>query len=68
MDRDDIVLTKKPSRRELLRVIGVLQGKIGRATAYHANDRDPNGFEKAQVELAKAFDLCIRARSFDPPT
>lgn len=61
-------IESKPNRRQLLRVIGELQDLIGRANALHANDRDPNGFEKAQAALDEAFQLCLDARSFDPPT
>lgn len=61
-------ITKKPSRRELLKVVSELQDLIGEAVAAHANDRDPDAFVKVQTPLEKAFELCIQARSFDPPT
>ena len=38
-------MKRKPTRRDLLIVIGRLQDLIGKATAAHGNDRDPNGFE-----------------------
>ena len=60
-------LTKKPSRKDLLRVITELQGMIGNALGLHWNDRDPQGHENGQRLLQEAHDLCIRARSFDPP-
>jgi hypothetical protein len=61
-------ITKKPSRRELLKALSELQALIGDAIAAHANDRDPDAFVKVQTPLEKAFELCIQARSFDPPT
>jgi hypothetical protein len=61
-------VTKKPSRRDLLKVITELQSSIGEAMHLHANDRDLNGYEKAQVILEAAHELCIEARSFDKPT
>jgi len=63
-----MMLKKKPSMKELLVIITTLQGHVGKALACHANDRDPNGYEKGQDELEKALELCINARSFDPPT
>lgn len=61
-------ITKKPSRRDLLKVVTELQTLISRAHTLHGNDRNPNGFEQGQKTLDKAFDLCLKARSFDPPT
>lgn len=49
----------------LLRVISELQGLVGRASSYHANDRDRNGHEKGQACLHTAHELCIEASSFD---
>nr|WP_280971437.1 hypothetical protein [Cupriavidus gilardii]WDE72675.1 hypothetical protein [Cupriavidus gilardii] len=61
-------ITKKPTRKELLMVITELQGLIGRAMARHGNDRDRDGYEKGQKLLEQAHELCIQARTFDPPT
>lgn len=61
-------ITKKPSRRDLLKVITELQTLISRGRSLHANDRNPHGFEQGQNVLNEAFELCIAARSFDPPT
>ena len=61
-------LTKKPSRRELLKVVTELQSLIGDALGAHYNDRDPNAFHKVKAPLDKALELCVHARSFDPPT
>lgn len=60
-------ITKKPDRRQLLKVIGELQDLIGQASARHGNDRDPLGYEAGQKALEKAHNLCIEALSFDPP-
>lgn len=61
-------ITKKPTRKELLQVITELQRLVSAARTHHGNDRDPNGFEKGQNKLTEAFELCVQARSFDPPT
>lgn len=63
-----IQITKKPTRRDLLLVVTELQGLIGKAMTRHANDRDPDGYEKGQKLLEQAHALCIQARTFDPPT
>lgn len=60
-------ITRKPSRKQLLRAIGELQMLIGDAIAFHTNDRNRHGFEHGQKALRKAFEICIDARSFDPP-
>lgn len=57
---------RKPTRRDLLIVIGRLQDLVGRAHTDHANDRDLDGHEKGQDSLERAMQLCIDARSFDP--
>lgn len=59
--------TKKPTRGQLLDVIGDLQDLFGRAEAAHADDRDPNGFSDGQQTLREGFGLCVEALSFDPP-
>lgn len=61
-------IAKKPTRKDLMKVITELQKLIGTAMSRHGNDRDPNGFEKGQIALEQAHNLCIEARSFDPPT
>jgi hypothetical protein len=61
-------MTKKPSRKDLLKVIEHLQGLIGAAHQLHANDRNPMGFEEGQNKLEEAHELCILARSFDKPS
>jgi len=62
-----LVIDSKPTRAQLLRVVAELQSLIGEASAAHGNDRDPDGFEKGQAALRKAFGLCVAARRFDPP-
>lgn len=63
-----VQITKKPSRRELLKVIAELQGLIGEAIGAHDNDRDPDAQMKVRRPLEKGFNLCIQAQSFDPPS
>lgn len=60
------MLTKKPTRRQLLMGITRLQNLIGKAMSAHGNDRDPNGFEKGSRLLDEAHELCIELRGFDP--
>ena len=57
----------KPTRRDLLIVIGRVQNAIGEARGLHEDAKDPSGFSKTQQLLANAHDLCIAARSFDAP-
>lgn len=63
---DVLPMKRKPTRRDLLIVIGRLQNLIGLAQANN-NDRNPD--RQAQVDHAhkQAQTLCIEARSFDPP-
>lgn len=58
---------RKPTRKDLLIVIGRLQDLVGLASAEYSNDRDPNGFEKGQATLRDAHVLCIDVLSHDPP-
>lgn len=60
-------ITKKPSRKDLLKVIGELQNLVGSAHGLHGNDRNRMGFEEGQKKLEQAHELCIQARSFDKP-
>lgn len=60
-------VAKKPTRKDLLVIIGELQTLIGSAHGLHANDRNPMGFEDGQKKLEQAHELCIQARSFDKP-
>lgn len=60
-------MLRKPTRRDLLVVVGRLQDLIGQASASHGNDRDPDGFEKGMKHLETAFRLCVNALGHDPP-
>jgi hypothetical protein len=57
---------RRPTRRDLLIVIGRLQGAIGRAQAEN-NDRNPNRFAQVNGVLGAALDLCVDVRGYDPP-
>lgn len=57
---------RKPTRRDLLVVIGRLQNLIGTAMAQN-DDRNPNRFSEVEATMRRAHDLCIDARSHDPP-
>lgn len=57
---------KRPSRRDLLLVIGELQGLIGEIQAVD-NDRNQRREDDKQPLFARAHELCVDARSFDPP-
>lgn len=61
-------VSRKPTRKDLLRVVSELQDLIGEAMAAHDNDRDPDSQLKVRTPLAKGFDLCVQARKFDPPS
>lgn len=58
---------KRPSRTDLLAAIASLQGMIGAASAA-AGDRNPNRAAQVRELLDRALELCIEARSGDPPT
>jgi hypothetical protein len=58
---------RKPTRRDLLVVVGRLQDLTGEALAKHGNDRNPDGFEQGMLALNEAFQLCIEATAQDPP-
>ena len=60
-------ITKKPTRKDLLKVISRLQGLIGSAQGIYDNDIATNRADRLHLLLEEAFDLCIQARSFDPP-
>lgn len=64
--RRDHLGRKEPSRRDLLLVIGELQNLLGRIQAAD-NDRNPNRQDDKGPLFEKALELCIDARSFDPP-
>ena len=57
---------QKPTRRDLLLVIGRLQDLLGNALAAN-NDRNPSRLENTTDALNEAHELCIAARTHDPP-
>jgi hypothetical protein len=61
-------INRKPTRRDLLKVLTELQGLIGEAMGAHDNDRDPDAQLKVRQPLEKGFALCIQAQSYDPPS
>jgi hypothetical protein len=58
---------RRPTRRDLLLVIGELQGLIGALAATYGNDRAIDRATGMETLAEKAHQLCIAARSFDPP-
>jgi len=58
---------RRPTRRDLLVIIGRLQDLIGRASAAHCDDKNRDGFELGMKALAEAHELCIEAARRDPP-
>jgi hypothetical protein len=60
-------MKRRPTRRDLLVVIGRLQDLISKASGSHGNDRDPNGFEVGMKTLDKAFSLCVEVLGYDFP-
>jgi hypothetical protein len=60
-------LRRRPTRRDLLVVVGRLQDLVGRVRAAHSDDRDPEAFEKGARALDEALELCIEAAGKDPP-
>lgn len=57
---------RKPTRRDLLVIIGRLQQKFGRISAAN-NDRNPNRDAEVGGVAAEGLNLCIEARGYDPP-
>lgn len=58
---------RKPTRRDLLIVIGRLQNLIGKAIHAYENDRQFCRATAVREALNPAFDLCVEARSHDWP-
>lgn len=65
--REDHVTRRKPTRRDLLVVIGRLQDLVGKAVQAHGDDRNPDGFQQGMESLEVAHELCIEVRSHEPP-
>ena len=59
-------MKRRPTRRDLLIVIGRLQAKIGRAMSAN-NDRNPHRQAATDGALREALALCTEARGHDPP-
>lgn len=57
---------RKPTRRDLLIVIGRLQDIVGAIKAVD-HDRNQNRADDKEPLFKKAFDLCVEARSYEPP-
>ena len=57
---------RRPTRRDLLVVVGELQNLIGLALAYN-NDRNPDKQANVDDALGQALTFCIEARGQDPP-
>ena len=58
---------RRPTRRDLLIVVGRLQNLVGDALIAAMNDRGPSQMDHLLVPLNQAILLCIQARSYDPP-
>ena len=57
----------RPTRRDLLLVVGELQDIIGEIGAVYANDRSAERAKPIQDLVRRGMDLCIRATAHDPP-
>lgn len=62
----NLALRTKPTRRDLLLVIGHLQDIIGEIRGA-AGDRNPDRAADIARLTMQGHKLCIEARSFDPP-
>ena len=60
-------MRRKPTRRDLLVVIGRLQDIIGRAKGISWDDRDPDRQDHLQKTLEEGFELCVEVIAQDPP-
>lgn len=56
---------RKPTRRDLLQVIGRLQNLVGGAMRV-SHDRNPNSRAQVSVALETAHSLCVEALAQDP--
>ena len=57
---------RKPTRRDLLQVIGRLQHLVGSAMSVN-HDRNPHSHAQTTAALEDAHSLCIEALGQDPP-
>lgn len=60
-------MIKKPTRRDLLLVVGQLQDIIGRIGASAMDDKQRERAATVQAAVEEGMELCILARGFDPP-
>lgn len=63
---------RRPNRQELLAVIGQIQDLVGAAMTASMQDRPGSEAARTRPEdlrqaLTAIFDLCVKARSKDPP-
>lgn len=58
-------MKRRPTRRDLLVVIGRLQDIAGRI-ASAASDRNPNRAAEIAHHCDRALNMCVAARSYDP--
>jgi hypothetical protein len=59
-------MDKKPTRRELLAVVTECQNLFGEIMAAFS-DTNPNRADDITRLTDQGFNLCLKARSFDPP-
>ena len=60
-------MRRKPTRRDLLVIIGRLQVLVGQAAMAYGNDRGTDRATQVFEPLREAENLCIAARGQDPP-
>ena len=58
---------RRPTRRDLLVLIGALQDVLGRALSAHHDDRSQNQHGPISKMFEDALATCIEARSHDEP-
>jgi hypothetical protein len=61
-----VIKRGRPTRRDLLLVIGELQTLVGQTISAYS-DRNPERARDIANFTGRAHDLCVEARSFDPP-
>lgn len=60
-------MKRRPTRKDLLKVISRLQDLTGVARAIATDDRNKNRYAKTDKALETAFNLCVEALGQDPP-
>jgi len=56
----------KPTKKDLIALINWAAHHAGSAKVIHDNDRDPNGFERAQTRLDTVANLLREAAGYFP--